>query len=38
MFFAGGGIGVFCRDFFAFDEHDYAAILEYASGKWWSRR
>ncbi len=28
----------FHRDFFAFDKADHAAILEYASGKWWSRR
>lgn len=24
----------FCRDFFAFCTEDYAAILEYAFGKW----
>jgi hypothetical protein len=29
---------VFRRDFFASDKADHAAILEYASGKWWSRR
>jgi hypothetical protein len=29
---------VFRRDFFASDKADHAAILEYASGNWWSRR
>jgi D-glycero-alpha-D-manno-heptose-7-phosphate kinase len=29
---------VFRRDFFASDKADHAAILEYASGKWWFRR
>jgi 8-oxo-dGTP diphosphatase len=35
---AAGEDRVFRRDFFASDKADHAAILEYASGNWWSRR
>jgi len=34
----GYGYRFLHRDFFAFEKADHAAILEYAPGKWWSRR